>query len=187
MKMNGQEDDEGERHHPRHAPAGIAVTHNGDGQDARTGRAHALQRAGRDHRFKRPRQRREQAEGDIKRQAGEEHRPAAKAVGQRSVEQLRRAEPQHIGGDDPLPLVALGNPQRLADGRQCRQHPVDRQRVDRHQRGDQGDELSEAEPARRARFGLCGGGHRNAFRGSPPMERAAMRWRFRDTDENRLE
>ena len=71
---------------------------------------------------------------DVERDADEQRRAAAEAVGDRAEDQLRRAEADHVGGDDELALVLVGDAERLAHIGQGRQHDVDGERVERHQR-----------------------------------------------------
>ena len=138
-----EEDDEGERHHPRHVAAAVAVAHDRDREHARRRRADAHQHAGDKQQREGGREGREDAEHHIGADADHQHRLAAEPIGQRPVDDLRGAEAEQIGGDDPLPLVLVADPEALADGGQCRQHGIDREGIDRHQGGDQGDELLE--------------------------------------------
>ena len=106
---HGQEDDHGERHDTRHLAAGIAVAHDRNDEHAGGGGTDALHHARRHHRLEGACEGRGDAGDDIDRQAHEQDRTPAIAIRDRAVEDLRDPEAEQIGGDDPLPLVGLGD------------------------------------------------------------------------------
>ena len=79
------------------------------------------------------------------REAGANGGLAADEVGERAEEKLSEAEPEEEGGDDELHVVALRRAEIAPDCGQGGQHRVDRERDERHQEGDEGDELAGAE------------------------------------------
>jgi hypothetical protein len=106
---HAQEDDERQRHHPRHLPAAVAVADDRHRQHPRGRRPDPAQGAGDQQHLERGGEGAEGGEDDIQRQAHQQHRLAAVAIGQRAIGDLGRAEAQQIGGQDPLPLV-VGRP-----------------------------------------------------------------------------
>ena len=78
---------------------------------------------------------------DIDGQPAQQRRPPAEAVGQRAEDELREAEAGNIGGDDILPVVLVLDAEAGADLLQAGQHDVDGERVERHQRRGERDEL----------------------------------------------
>ena len=61
------------------------------------------------------------AQTTIEHDAEEQRRAAAEAVGDRAEDELRRAEADHVGRDHELPLVLVGDAERL---RPCRAGPA---------------------------------------------------------------
>lgn len=106
------------------------------------------------------------AEGGIEHQGDQQHGPPAEAVGQRAVEDLRPAETQQVGGDDPLAVIFGGDTQGLADDRQRRQHGVDGERIGCHHGRDENDKLLEAHVGGVRRGLGCGGRHRARLSGA---------------------
>ena len=108
----------------------------------------------------------EAAEGGegIDGEADEEHGLAAEPVAQGSVEELAEGEADDVARQDELLAVGVGDAELLAHLRQRREHHVDRERGQRHQRRDQRDELGETRqgPRRRGGGGL---GHGRGVRG----------------------
>ena len=77
----------------------------------------------------------------IKTEAAEQRQLAAEAIRQRAENELRAAHTEQIGGDDILAGIFVNDTEACSDFLKTRQHDVDRNRVDRHQHGHQGDEL----------------------------------------------
>jgi hypothetical protein len=106
------------RHHARAFARRVEVAD--DRAAARHRRRHrdALQRAPGDQRADARRQRAADAGDDIEREAREEHRPAAEAIGERPAQELREAEAdderrqRQLGGADARAEVALQRRQR---------------------------------------------------------------------------
>jgi len=93
----------------RHGPPDIAVAHDGDGQHPRRRCAHAHADARQDQQVEAVGEGGQHAEGDIDADAREQHGASSVTIRQRAIEQLRPAEAQQIGGDDPLTAVLIGH------------------------------------------------------------------------------
>ena len=138
------ESHEHEAHHPRHRFGLEQVADHRDDEHPRRcgGRSHQYP-PGDEHRktlCDAAQQREDSVQGDT---CGHD-RLAPEAVGERPPDQLGRGEAHEIGDDDELALVLLRNVQRLADLRQRRDHRVDGEGVERHQRGEHGGHLARA-------------------------------------------
>ncbi len=131
-----------ERHDFRHLAAGELVADHRDGDHARTGCAKALKDAQDDQRREVGDDSRGQRGENVDDKPAEQRQPAAEAVAQRSVEQLRNAETQQIGGNDELDVVFRLHAKACANLRQAGQHDVDRQRIDGHDGCDERDEFA---------------------------------------------
>ena len=94
-------------------------------------------------------------------EAEEQDRPATEAVRERSVNQLRRAEPRDVARDDELALVLRRDTQGRADILKGGNEDVDSSCIERHEAGDQDNQLPLGEPAR---FKTGAVHHDDAFR-----------------------
>ena len=158
------EDHHHEGHDLGHAPPAEGVAHHRHRDDARGGVGEALQEAGDEQGVEaRGDEAAEGGEG-IDGEADEEHGLAAEPVAQGSVEELAEGEADDVARQDELLAVGVGDAELLAHLRQRREHHVDRERGQRHQRRDQRDELGETRqgPRRRGGGGL---GHGREVRG----------------------
>ena len=116
-------------------------------QIARTRHADALQHPARDHDLERRRKNADQAADHEQHQAGMDGGLAADTVGERAEQQLAHAHPEKERHDDELNVVRARHAEVAADGRQRRQHRVDRKRDQRHQQADEGHEFGGMEGA----------------------------------------
>ena len=148
-----------QRHGGRHSAAGMGVTDDGDGNDAGRGGTDALQKTGKQKKLEARRERTGDAADRVHGYAEEQRRTPAVAVGHRTEEQLGTAEADDVGEKDELHLIGVDNIAACRDVGKCRQHDVDGERIERHQRGDDGDELRAADSAdgRRWADGGCRG------------------------------
>ena len=140
-----EEDHRRERHHPRHLPAAVAIAHHRHRDHARRRDRGALQHPQRQQDREARREDDADAAGRVAGQATQHQQLAPVAIRQRAVDDRRRAEAQHERGDDPLPLVLVGDAERVADLGQRRQHRIDAERDHRHHRREHGDEFAETD------------------------------------------
>ena len=70
--------------------------------------------------------------------------PAAKAIGERAEHHLTKAQAEEESRDDELDVVPARHSEVVADGGQRRQHRVGGERRERHQQGDEGNELAKS-------------------------------------------
>jgi hypothetical protein len=150
---NDHEDHHDQRHHFRHLAAAEDVTNDRDSDDAGRGRADALDEAQQKQRFEGRNEDDGERGDDIDRQADDHRHAPAETVGDRSVEELRDAEADEIGGDDILAVVFVLDIECGTDLLEARQHDVDGKRVERHEEGHHRDEFG----ASHAPQGLGGG------------------------------
>ena len=152
------EDHQHQRHDFGHHPAAIDVADDGNRDDAGGGGPDALNEA----QCQKPGKRRNEDNGEraerIEAKAAKKRQLAAEAVRQWAEDELRTAHPEQIGGNDILAGVFIGDAKACADLLKTRQHDVDRNRVDRHQHGHQGNELWFGQSRQARRFGWCGHG-----------------------------
>ncbi len=85
----------------------------------------------------------DQRQHDVEDDAGHQNAFTPKPVAERAHDQLADTKPGEIEGHDPLQVVFDLDMQVGADGGQGRQHRIDAQRTQRHQRGDNTDEFGE--------------------------------------------
>ena len=102
----------------------------------------ALQDAARDHRLERGCEDADQAPGHEQDEPGMNRGLAPDAIGERAEEHLAEPQPQEQRGDDILDVVRTRDPEVVADRGQRGQHRVGRERDQRHQEGDEGNELA---------------------------------------------
>ena len=81
----------------------------------------------------------------IERDPDEQGIAPAEPVGDWSEKQLRAAKADNVGQQHELHLIGIGNAEAHGYVGKSRQHDVDRQRVQGHQRGDDCDELRAAD------------------------------------------
>ncbi|EYD74790.1 hypothetical protein Rumeso_03653 [Rubellimicrobium mesophilum DSM 19309] len=135
------EDHEDEGHDLGHGPSREAVTHHGRRDDAgRAGSEPLDESQGKEEPERRREGRRENGR-HIGADPDEERRAAAEAVGQRPDEELPDPEAQHVDRDDELAVVLVRDAQGIAHVGQRRQHHIDGEGVEGHDRGDQRDEF----------------------------------------------
>ena len=144
---HGDEHHHRQRHHARHATAGIAVAHD-RGRDHAGGRgAEALQRPRQQQRLERGGRDRKQAGDTIDRHAAEQQRTATEPVRQRPHHELADAEAEQEDRQHHLRPVGGRDVEGGRDVRQRRQHHVHRDRIERHDRRDHDHEFGEAHRA----------------------------------------
>ena len=143
-RNNGQdhENHHDERHDLGHLTPGELVANDGYGDHARGSSAKPLQDTQDDKRREIGDDGRSQSCQNINDEPGEQRQPAAEAVAQGAVEELRNAKPEQIGSDHELDVVFRLNAEACTDLRQAGQHDVDRQRIDGHDRRDERDEFA---------------------------------------------
>ena len=79
---------------------------------------------------------------DIKGKAPEQHRTAAKTIGEGAGDQCAKPNADQKDSDDKLALVGIGHTQIARHHAQCGQHHVDRQRLQRLQHRQKRDKLA---------------------------------------------
>ncbi len=137
-----------QRHDARHPATDVEVADDGDGDDPATGGAHALGKAHGQKELEVGREHACDAGQRVADEGHEEHRAAADAIGDGSEDDLRGAEAQHVSHHDELLVVRVQHPEITRDLAEGRQHQVDRERVEGHQRGHHRDQLGGAERLR---------------------------------------
>ena len=134
----------------------IEVTDNGARQHRCPGNAQGLQAAQGDQHFDRGCEHAAQADGDVERQRGEQHRLAADMVGDRSKHDLADGEAQQVARQSQLHLRhrRAEHPPKL---RQRGQIEIDRHRADRGQQSEQRGQRQSVGTQHRALLGCDGG------------------------------
>ena len=154
----------------------IEIADDGARQHRRAGDAQGLQAAQGDQHLDRGREHAAQADRDVERQRGEQHRLAADMVGDRSKHDLADGEAEQVARQGQLHLRHRGA-EHPAELRQRGQIEVDRHRTDRGQQRQQRGQRQSVGTQHRDLLG-CGDGNSYARCGMMALCRARDRARL---------
>ena len=153
------EHDEDRAHQPSHRVAFEAVANHGCGHHAKPRYAHALDPAQDEQRLVRRRDRAQQRDDDIEREADEQDAPPPVPVGQAARHQRASTGSEQIDAHNQLSPVGIVDTERHRDFVERGEHAVDRQSAEAHHCRHKRDEFEPAHYALRAVAGGDGSGH----------------------------
>ena len=143
-RRDARDQDEHRKHHRHEAPhAGplVPVAYERHGHDARCRNPDPLKGPPGDHRVERGREDGHDATGHEQGEAGMDGGLASDAVGEGAEDDLADPDSQEHGGDDELAVVRVRGSEVASDHGERRQHRIGRERDERHQEGDEENEL----------------------------------------------